>query len=240
MAGSIYIALSGMHTRMAQLDRVASDLANESTAGYKGERAGTVAVGRPSFDSVLDAAVDTAPALAKIDFGPGEILPTGRDLDMAVDGSGFFVVQTPAGPRYTRNGHFSRSADGTLVTGDGMPVMGQGGPIKLTEGQLVVKPDGTIAVDRAPAGKLQIVDFGDYARLDREERGRFRAPLDVAPVDKQSVAVRGGALEQSNVSVSDRMVHLTEVSRAFESLQRGISMLSNDIDARAITELGRR
>jgi flagellar basal-body rod protein FlgF len=240
MAGTIYVALSGMRTRLAELDRVAADIANEGTSGYKGERAGTVAVNRPSFDAVLESAVDTVSGPTAVDFRPGVILPTGRDLDVALDGKGFFVVQTPGGPRYTRNGSFAQSADGTLVTTDGMPVLGESGPIKTGPGQVSVKGDGTVTVNRAPVGKLQVVDFADYTRLGREDGGRFSAPTGVSPTPAISTSVRDGALEQSNVSVAQRMASLMEVTRGFEALQRGVSLMSNDIDARAITELGRR
>jgi flagellar basal-body rod protein FlgF len=239
MAGTIYVALSGMRTRLAQLDRVAADIANEGTAGYKGERAGSVAVNRP-FDALLDAAVDNTSGPTTVDFRPGVILPTGRDLDVALDGKGFFVVQTPNGPRYTRNGSFTRSADGTLVTSENMPVLGQNGPMKVGPGQLSMQADGTIAVDSAAVGKLQVVDFGDYAGLTREDGGKFRAPNGVTPTQTTGSFVRNGALEQSNVSVAQRMANLMEVTRSFEALQRGVSLMSNDIDARAISELGRR
>lgn len=240
MAGTIYVALSGMRTRMAQLDRVAADIANEGTAGYKGERAGSVAVNRSAFGAVLDAAVDTVSGPTTVDFRPGVVLPTGRDLDVALDGKGFFVVQTPNGERYTRNGSFTRSADGTLVTSDGMPVLGQNGPIKAGSGQLMVKPDGTITADRVPVGRLQVVDFPNYGALGREDGGRFRAPAGTSPAPVPATSVRGGALEQSNVPVAQRMANLLEVTRGFEALQRGISLVSNDIDSRAINELGRR
>jgi flagellar basal-body rod protein FlgF len=240
MAGTIYVALSGMRTRMAQLDRVASDIANQGTAGYKGERAGTMAVERPSFDAVLNSAVDTVAGATTVDFRPGVVLPTGRDLDVALDGKGFFVVQTPTGPRYTRNGAFSRSADGTLVTSDGMPVLGQNGPIKVGDGPVTLNSDGTIAVNRAAVGRLQVVDFADYTGLGKEDGGRFRAPAGLAPTPVAGTFVRNGALEQSNVSVTQRMASLIEVSRGFEALQKGITLMSNDIDARAISELGRR
>jgi flagellar basal-body rod protein FlgF len=240
MAGTIYVALSGMKTRMAHLDRVAADIANEGTAGYKGERAGNLAVDRPSFDAVLDSAVDTVSGAPEVDFRAGVILPTGRDLDVALEGKGFFVVQTPAGPRYTRNGGFTRSADGTLVTLDNLPVLGQNGPIKVGDGTVTVTTDGTLSVNRAAVGRMQVVDFADYTNLTREDGGRFKAPADATPVPQPGIKVRSGALEQSNVSVTQRMASLIEVSRSFEALQRGISLMSNDIDARAISELGRR
>jgi flagellar basal-body rod protein FlgF len=240
MAGTIYVALSGMRTRMAQLDRVAADIANEGTSGYKGERAGSIAVNRPSFDTLLEAAVDNVSGPTTVDFRAGVVLPTGRDLDVALDGKGFFVVQTPSGLRYTRNGSFTRSADGTLVNNDGVAVLGQDGAMKVGNGELTVKPDGTIVVDRAAVGKLQVVDFPDYAVLTREDGGKFRAPDGISPTPTTGTSVRNGALEQSNVSASQRMANLLELSRSFEALQRGVSLMSNDIDARAISELGRR
>ena len=90
------------------------------------------------------------------------------------------------------------------------------------------------------AGKLKVVDFGDYVGL-RREGGRFRAEagIDAAAAPATS-RVLGGALEESNVQLPERMVQLTEVSRAFEALQRGITTLMNDVDGRAISELGRR
>jgi flagellar basal body rod protein FlgG len=239
MAGGIYVALSGMRTRSEQLDRLAADIANAATAGYKAERSGAAAVNRP-FAAVLESAVDAAPLPAKIDFRPGVIASTGRDLDLAIDGRGFFTVETPAGLRYTRNGHFERRADGTLVTTDGMTLLGEKGPIKVGNGPVKVMPDGTVTAGGAPAGKLQVVDFDNYQGLGREDAGRFRAATGVTPQPVAQQLVRSGALEQANVSVVERMVSLTEVARGFEALQRGVSLMANDIDARAISELGRR
>jgi flagellar basal-body rod protein FlgF len=239
MAGGIYVALSGMRTRSEQLDRLAADIANAATAGYKAERAGAVAVNRP-FQAVLESAVDTAPLPVKIDFRPGVIASTGRDLDVAVDGNGFFAVQTPTGTSYTRNGHFERKADGTLVTGDGMPVLGESGPIKLGSGTVAIASDGTVSSGGAVAGKLQVVDFTNYQGLTREENGRFRAASGETGKPVTQNLVRAGALEQANVSVVDRMASLSEVTRGFEALQRGLTLMANDIDGRAISELGRR
>jgi flagellar basal-body rod protein FlgF len=239
MAGGIYVALSGMRTRSEQLDRLAADIANSGTAGYKAERSGTAAVNRP-FAAILESAVDAAPLPSKIDFRPGQLATTGRDLDLAVEGPGFFAIQTPAGVRYTRNGHFDLKGDGTLVTGDGMPVLGDSGPMKLGNGAVAVLPDGTITSGGSSAGKLQVVDFADYQGLSREENGRFRAADGLATKPVAQQLVKSGSLEQANVSVVERMASLAEVTRGFEALQRGLSLMANDIDARAISELGRR
>lgn len=242
MAGGTYAALSGLRSRLEQLDRLASDIANAKTAGYKAERVTTQAVDRPDFGKALQAAVDVAPGPGHLDFRPGSMEKTGRDLDFAIEGRGFFVVDTPQGRRYTRNGNFSLSADGTVVTADGHAVQTATGALKLgaATGALSVADDGTVSVGAMTAGKLRIVDFDDYSELQREDLGRFRAPAGATPSDAKDVAVRSGLLEASNVSVVDRMVALTEVARGFEALQRGLNILSTELDGRAITELGRR
>jgi flagellar basal body rod protein FlgG len=240
MSGGAYVALSGLRARLEDFERVAADIANASTAGYKGERGATAAVERDGFARALQSAIDAAPSEPRIDFRPGSIAPTGRDLDLALEGPGFFAVRTPAGVRYTRNGHFARSVDGTLRTADGYPVEGEDGPLKIgTEGAVSVDPDGTVRTGSTVVGRLHLVDFDDYSTLRRESAGRFAAP-GVAPAGRPAARVRSGALEESNASVVDRMASLINVSRSVESLQRGISMIMNDIDGKAISELGRR
>ncbi len=240
MAGGIYTALSGMQARLDQLDRLASDIANVGTAGYKAERTSTIAAERPSFQNALESAIDVATGPGRLDFRSGAVVTTGRDLDLALEGRGFFVVATPQGERYTRNGQFDRRADGTLTTADGMAVQGVDGPITLAKGEITIEGDGTVRAGDTVAGRLRVVDIGDYSTLVREDAGRFRVPAGTALVAPPGTAVRGGALEQSNVSVADRMAQLIEVRRTFEALQRGLTMLANDIDQRAINEFGRR
>ncbi len=248
MAGGAYAALSGLRSRMEQLDRLAGDIANAKTAGYKSERVTTQAAERPDFDRVLQAAVDVTPATGYLDFRPGSMERTGRDLDFAIEGRGFFVVDTPNGPRYTRNGHLSIATDGTLITADGHPlqaVVPQGTTertlkIDDTSGPITVAGDGTVSAGSQTMGRLRVVDFDDYSTLEREELGRFRAPATLTPGEPANADVRSGLLEASNVSVVDRMVALTEVARGFEALQRGLNILHTELDGRAISELGRR
>ncbi|MBA2356520.1 MAG: flagellar basal-body rod protein FlgF [Acidobacteria bacterium] len=241
MAGGTYAALSGMRTRMEQLDRLASDIANAKTAGYKSERVISKAAERPDFQNVLQSAVDVTPGPGHLDFRSGSLERTGRDLDFAIEGKGFFVVDTPQGTRYTRNGNFSLSANGSLTTADGFPVEGTEGPLKVVaSGPLSVSGDGTVTAGAQTVGKLKVVDFVSYGQLQREELGRFRAPASLTPTEQPDALVRSGMLEGSNVSVVERMVALTEVSRGFEALQRGLNILSTELDGRAISEFGRR
>ena len=239
MAGGYYTALSGMQARLQVLDRLASDIANAGTAGYKAERATTTEARRPSFGAELQSAIDVAGSAAQVDLRAGTSAQTGRPLDVTIEGEGFFVISTDAGERYTRNGRFTRRADGVLATPDGQAVLGEDGPITLGTGVVQVDSDGSVRHAGAVSGKLRIVSFADPTRLARETSLRLRNDGS-PPTRLESPSLASGALEQSNVSVVERLAELTTASRSFESLQRALSVLMNDVDTRAITELGRR
>ena len=238
MPGGYYTALSGMRTRLDALDRLAADIANASTAGYKTERAGTVQADRPSFGEALQSAVDVTRGAAKLDLRSGAVASTGRSLDLAIQGPGFFVIDTAAGPRYTRSGHFVRRADGVLATDTGDAVQGTSGPIRIESSAVEVEADGTLRHAGAIVGTLKVVEFDPGAPLVREGASRFASAGQPRKVERPSIA--SGALEQANVSIVDRVAELTEVTRSFDTLVRAVSVLMNDVDSRAITELGRR
>jgi flagellar basal body rod protein FlgG len=240
MSGSQYIALSGLRARVDDLDRLADDIANVGTSGYKGQREARASAERAIFADTLATAIDTTYGGQRLDVSAGAFAMTGRDLDVAIDGDGFFVVDTASGPRYTRNGHFTMGADRKLVAEDGAVVHGEGGgPITIGEGDLRIDQDGTIWTGEQQAGKLAVVTFDHPDQLVREQGARLRADGQTANPAKVGV-VRGGALEQSNVSVAGRLAELTTVQRSFEALQKAIGMLMNDVDGRAIDHLGRR
>jgi flagellar basal body rod protein FlgG len=239
MSGSAYIALSGLRGRVDALDRIADDIANIGTAGYKGQREARASAERAIFGDTLQTAIDTTFGGQRLDTTAGAFAMTGRELDVAIDGDGFFVIDTPGGARYTRNGHFTLNKDRELVAEDGSKVRGEGGPIKLGEGNLRIDEDGTIWTGDEQAGKLSVVTFDRPDQLVRENGARLRAEGQTAAPAKVA-SVRGGALEESNVSVAGRLAELTTVSRSFEALQKAIGMLMNDVDGRAIDSLGRR
>jgi flagellar basal body rod protein FlgG len=228
-----------MRMRLDDLDRLAADLANVGTAGYKTERTSTEEA-RRAFSAALDSAIDVTNGGRKTNFTPGTIATTGRDLDVAIEGRGFFEIETAAGTRYTRGGNFMRQPDGLLTTFDGVPVMGEGGEIRLPVGPVTVTQDGTIRVGQTIAGKLKVMTFENEENLVRESGTRFRAVDGVEAEEGQGAKILGGSLEQSNVAVVDRVVVMTEVARSFEALQRGITVLMNEVDGRAISEFGRR
>lgn len=239
MPGGAYSALSGMRMRLDDLDRLAADLANVGTAGYKTERTSTEE-SRRAFASALDSAIDVTQGGRKTNFAPGTFATTGRDLDMAIDGPGFFELETAGGTRYTRAGNFTRQADGLLTTPDGIPVSGEDGEIHLPVGPITVTSDGTIRVGQTIAGKVKVVVFESEEGLVRESGTRFRAADGVEPDEAEDTRILTGSLEQSNVSMVERVAVMTETARAFEALQKGISVLMNEIDGRAIAEFGRK
>src|SRR5262245_48513423 len=118
MSGSAYIALSGLRSRVDDLDRLADDIANVGTAGFKGKREARAAAERAVFDDTLQTAIDTTYGGQKLDVSAGAFAMTGRELDVAIEGDGYFVLDTPSGQRYTRNGHFTMGADKKLMAED--------------------------------------------------------------------------------------------------------------------------
>jgi flagellar basal body rod protein FlgG len=239
MSGSQYIALSGLRARVDELDRLATDIANIGTAGYKGEREARAVAERPQFEAALQSAIDTTFGGRRLDSSDGAIAQTGRPLDVAIDGKGFFVVSTAGGNLYTRNGHFTIDGSRRLVTEEGDPVLGTGGPITLGPGDVRIDNDGTVWTGETRAGRLSVVTFADAGGLERDHGTLLRAPGQT-PTAFDEALVHGGSLEQSNVSVSDRLAELTTVSRGFEALQKAMALMMNDVDGKAIDSLGRR
>jgi flagellar basal-body rod protein FlgF len=239
MPGTQYVALSGLRSRLDELDRIALDIANISTPGYKGQRGAQKSVDRPTFGDELQTAIDTVQNGTKIDFSPGMTVSTGRGLDVAIEGRGFFAVETDKGTRYTRNGHFAKSASGELVTGSGAVVQGSSGAITLGPGEVRIDEDGNVYSGTTKAGKLSVVKFDDPNKLTKDVGDLFRNDAGITPVDDDEAAFHGGALEGSNVSLPERMAQLISVSRNFEGLQKSIATVMNDLDGKAIETLGR-
>jgi flagellar basal body rod protein FlgG len=241
MSGGYYVALSGMRTQIGQLDRLAEDLSNSATAGFKAERTAYEVSNRPNFEDAMQSAIDVTTGERKLDTRPGNVTPTNRNLDVAMQGDGFLVIKTAQGERYTRNGHLMRTLDGTLITKEGSTVMGTEGPLKLAAGDVTIEEDGTVRAGKEVAGKLAVVRFDNAGALMRDGGALLRAPAGVTPIPiEEGATVKPGALEDSNVSVVERLGELTNVSRAFQSLQRALSVMMNDVDGRSIDSLGKR
>lgn len=237
-----YYALStAMIARTQALDTIANNLSNSSTTGYLAEQnvfSSVLTASTNASDSPLNRVINNYGVLGgtKLDMSQGALQKTGNDLDLAVQGSGFFVVQTKTGPVYTRNGAFQVSSTGQLVTAEGDPVMGQKGAITMLPGPVSVSADGTISSDGAITGKLQLVAFAPGTALSSLGRTYYTAPpkTAIAPTD---ATIQQGALESSNVNPVSGMVELISAQRSAEMMERALSMFNTEIDKTAVQDL---
>lgn len=212
--------LGSMHADMARMDRVAMNVSNAQTPGYKRE-----VDPQASFASRIEA--DQADAAPRMDIRPGVLRTTGLPLDVALVGDGWFEVSTPHGAAYTRQGNFRLDARGRLVTQQGDPVMGTNGEIQLLHGAPVIDAAGRVFDAGLPAsslgtpvGQLQVWrwDFGALPR--RLGNGLMAMPEERLPASGGTVQVLQGHLEASNVNPMQEMVRLLETVRHMETLQR--------------------
>jgi flagellar basal-body rod protein FlgG len=241
----IYVATSGFLTQQKRLEIIANNLANASTAGYKGDLPifrisspsrqqsqweGEWPLWNPIFVTVAQEATD---------FSQGPVVKTGNPLDVAIVGEGFFEIQTAQGLRYTRRGDFSLTRDGTLVTQEGDSVMGEGGPIVLTQGEVGIDEAGFISVDDAQQGRLRVVTFPDTESLVKEGAGRFAWAGNASEVRSLNQSdLRQGYLENSNVNPIREMVRMIEAIRTFENQQKVVHAFDG-IQKSAVNEVGR-
>ena len=211
-----------------QFRAVTNNLANADTVGYKSRRtAFAQALARAGVDP---AATEVVGSLS-LDLTQGPLLQTGRPLDVALDGEGFFVLETPDGPLYTRNGAFRTNASNQLVDAAGNLVAGESGPIVIppsaSQEQVHVGRDGTIYADGQAIGKLRMVRFEDPSVLTPRSSGAFVADDGASP-QTASPAVQQGFREGSNVSVVEEMVKLITISRMYEANMKTLSATQDE------------
>ncbi len=234
--------VAGMHADIGRIDRIAMNIANTGTAGYKRE----TAVALP-FAARLAAQVEEAglvPQGVHLDLRPGTLRMTGQNLDLAIVGDGWFEVATDHGPAYTRRGDFRLDARGRLVTQQGLPVLGTGGELQLPHGMPVIDATGQVFASPTrpgerpqPIGQLKVVQFEAAAPMQRTGDGLMLTGADARAPREGTVEVRQGALENSNVSHMHEMVRLMETMRHMETLQK-VALGYDDMLATAVRKLG--
>ncbi|MBI1319543.1 MAG: flagellar basal-body rod protein FlgF [Candidatus Hydrogenedens sp.] len=249
MIQGLYTAAGGMLAVEKRQEAIANNIANAATPGYK--RAQPVQLG---FYQVFQTAMrrpawhraDTAPSggVKLVDTYPslqsGILQDTGNDMNLALQGPGFFVVDTPAGERYTRAGSFTIDPDGHLATGDGFKVQSASGqPLAIGSGSFNVGEDGTITVDGEPAGRIRMVEFAQPYRLQHEGGNLLRASQEVEQQRAESADTRlvQGRLEMSNVSLPQEMGGMMLGLRAYEANQRVITTIDETM-GRLIDQVG--
>lgn len=243
MDSGYYAAFSGWLARGQALDLAAGNLANAGTAGYRAERDyfRSAILGPGALASQLNTTVNAFGVLggSRLDFGQGALTPTGNPLDLAIEGDGFFAVQTREGVRYTRDGQFERAQDGTLTTQAGEPVLdARQQPIRTPSGLIAVGADGSVSVNGAIAGKLAVVGFSSPENLTAEGANRY-APAAGAMPAAAGGAIHQGVLEASNQDVIQGTLQLVLMQRQAEMMEKAVSMFSNDLDKAASEDLPR-
>ena len=220
---------SALEARMKIVDVITNNLANANTTGFKRDF-GHILQNETGFD------IGT-----RVDLSTGDLVSTGNDLDAAINGQGFFAIQTPNGVRYTRNGSFSLNAGGELVTKDGMQVLNSSGAtINIGHGKVAIQDSGIVTVDGNEVATLKIATFNDSQKLQKEGLSRFiwnGTPDSVQDVPDPHL--KSSALERSNVNAMDEMVHLMSAYREFEAVQRTLKTLMTDMNSKLVQEFGK-
>ncbi len=238
MENALLVGLSAQMALRRNMEIIANNLANTSTAGFKRET--------PVFEELLVPVTGDNAATSEIsfvrdwgvlrDFNPGALDQTGAPLDVAVEGSGFLVVRTQAGERYTRDGHLKLDATGRIVTSDGDTVMSDGGEITIPAGETSIKiaQDGTVSTAQGIAGKLRVVSFPPAA-LSKEGKNLYSATA--SPTPATNARVLQGMIERSNVEAVTEMTKMIEVLRAYQHSSETLNA-TDDLIRRAVQRLG--
>jgi flagellar basal-body rod protein FlgF len=239
-------AASGMKARLESLEMLANNLANQAAAGYKADREFySLYLAPEALEATGEEAAVRPPVLPVIDrhwtdFSQGNLVATGDAAHLAISGRGFFAVQGPGGPLYTRNGAFRLSRAGVLETAEGYAVLDQAGrPIALDPARpFEVALDGAIRQAGALVATLGIVEFAQPEALAKHAGTYFRAAAGLAPAAARGFEVHQGKLESSNVSPAEGAVRLISVLRQFEMLQRA-AVLGGEMNRKAVEEVAR-
>jgi flagellar basal-body rod protein FlgF len=239
MDRGLYIAASGMLAEQVRQDQIANDLANASTPGYKSDRSAQTSFGdlllsnSETGQQIGSLALGAQIAEIKTDLTPAGLKETGEPLDVALDGEGFFALQTPQGTRYTRNGQFTVDAKGQLATANGFLVLDDNGkPITVgaTDG-MSIGADGTITKAGQTVAKLGVVSLTNPVK---QGDTLFAGTPGQRPAQ---TSVRQGYLENSGVNAATAMIDMLTSMRAYEAGQKVIQTIDETLN-KGITAAG--
>jgi flagellar basal-body rod protein FlgF len=236
MDNTLYVGLSRQMTLQRALDVTANNIANVDTAGFKVESLTVL-----TDPETPAAAPATQPIQYVLDhglarnFGQGPLEQTSNPFDVAIEGPGFFTVQTANGPRYSRDGRFAVDASGTLTDKQGDPVAGVGGgPITIDRVISQISSQGqTVQV-----GKLGVVRFADLGALSKEGDNLYSAAGGQAPIPASDARIQQGMVEKSNVQPVTEIVRLIDITRAYERVSNMMSQ-TEDLSESAVERLGK-
>ncbi len=242
MQNALFVGVSSQVALQRELDVIANNMANVSTTGFKGRATRFQEYLMPvasadSFsgpDRRLSYVIDQGTTL---DLNQGPIEQTGNPLDVAVKGNAFIAVRAPGGERYTRNGALSVDNRGQLVTSDGYPVAGEGGPITVNpqETGLAIGTDGTVSTNLGIRGRIKLVTFANPGALINDGANLYSSPTPARPAGLDG-RLETGALERSNVSPVLEMTRLMDVNRSYTMIASVISRM-DELRGSAISKL---
>ena len=260
----LYTAAAGMITQQDRTSAIANNLANVNTTGYKRDRALEAEFepmlirrinddARPKVTDFKEFSLSRRPPVVgnlglgaytreiATDHAQGSFMTTGNQLDLAISGEGFFVIDTPEGLRYTRNGNFYRAVNGDLVNSEGRAVLSaQGRPINIPENavDITVTAEGGIYAGGALLGNLGLVTFGDDRRAVLKQGNSLFYPQEGAEPQPATGTVQQGVLERSNANVINEMVDLIDNYRIYEANSKAVTTQDSMLD-HSVNEVGR-
>lgn len=245
MNSGMYSAVSANIASTQRIDITTNNLANVNTNGFKKDRMAFESALKKGANKLTPSAgsMTDAPPLIdytiKTDFSQGIIRQTGNPLDISIEGDGFFVLNTPDGKRYTRQGNFHLDVNGRMLSADGYELQGSGGPITIKGGMVEINSKGEVYADGEQVGVIGVVDFPKPYKLKKAGSTMF-APEDKGVVE-QPVAyprVSQGTIEGSNVQPLEEMVTLIETTRMYEQCVKTIQTF-DQMANRAVNDLGK-
>lgn len=232
MGSALTITEASMINGMKYLDIISHNLANADTVGFKREQAVIRPFSTYFFEAGVDGPGGSYPGITKAtDFTIGASRHTGNPLDLVIEGDGYFVLESPQGELYTRQGNFTLDAAGYLVTSDGYRVSGDGGTIRLTSDQPRIDKEGVFWDAKEMVGRLKIARFSDSRQLEKLGSGLFRIGTAVfLPETTMGPGLRQGFVETSNVNGMKEMVDMIATMRQLEGSQKVIQGYSEMLD----------
>jgi flagellar basal-body rod protein FlgF len=246
MIKGIYQSAAGMLARQRHLEVVANNLANASTAGFHQENVcfretlnSSLAPANPVTEGSRFVEVEGSNSEAA---QQGTLTSTGNPLDVAIVGKGWFAVETPTGPAYTRDGRFRLNAEGELVTLTGYKVQTQNGTAMLPQGDVRLSTDGSLVVKNGGGGpeqaldRLKIVDFGNSAALTHFRDGLYTSRESAQDLEQPRLQV--GYVEESTVNAVSEMVKLIEINQFYDASVRAIQTQDSTL-GKAVNEVGK-
>lgn len=228
MLRGLYAAATGMEAAANAHEVTSRNLAHASVPGFRKALMSFEAMRNPRATSAEEDLSGVHVNTPAIDFVAGPMNRTGAPLDMALDGDGFFVVNGPDGPLYTRSGTFQLDADGQLVTPDGLPVKSASGTLTIPPNtpvsKIVIGADGTVRAGKEELGQLDIRRFDDPQSLEVVGATLFQAPPDLI-AEPSTARVVQGVREMSNVSPVNELVNLIAAQRHYEMSQKAATSM---------------